>query len=74
MTDTLTGTRCDECQKWVAFKKCPNCDKDYNMHEYLFDKTHRGMLPAENPAYNFFRQSKDVEMGCKSCIKEEDKL
>lgn len=74
ITETLTGSRCEECSKWIAFKECVNCGSNYDMNEYLFNKDHRTMLPAENPEYNHFRQSKKVEMGCCFCIKPEDQL
>ena len=74
ITETLTGSRCEECQRWVDFKQCVNCSADYDMNEYVFDKEKRTLLPAENPKYNHFRQSKDVEMGCKRCIKKGDQL
>ncbi len=72
MTETLTGTRCSECEKWVDFKQCVNCGIDYDMNEYT-KRSNMDLLPALNPNHNCFCQSDKVEMGCWACIKKEDR-
>ena len=74
INETLTGSRCDNCEKWIAFKSCPNCGADYDMRKDIFNKKNRGLLPSENPNYNHFCQSKSIEKGCTQCIKKRSRL
>jgi hypothetical protein len=72
MTETLTGSRCDDCEKWVAFKKCGNCGTDYDMRPYV-KRSNIDLLPVQNAHHNCFTQSDKIEMGCWACIKKEDR-
>ena len=74
ISETLTGSRCDDCDKWIMFKSCPNCGADYDMRKDIFNKQKRGLLPSENPNYNHFCQSKKIVKGCCNCIKEKARL
>jgi len=61
ISDTLTGSKCQECETWLDFKKCVNCGADYDMRE--------GIGININPNYNHFKQSKKIEKGCCKCVK-----
>lgn len=74
ITETLTGSKCEGCLSWLTFKQCANCNADYDMRKDIFDKKNRGLLPAQNPNYNHFCQSKKIELGCMKCIKKGDRL
>lgn len=74
INDTLTGSKCNDCDKWLAFKNCSNCNAEYDMRQDIFLKENRGLLPSENPNYNHFCQSKKIVKGCTRCIKKRSRL
>lgn len=54
------GISCNDCERWLSFKDCPNCGESYDLRQSI------GYL--KNPNYNCFGNDDDLNSGCQKCM------